>query len=266
MPGVLGADDIEHFVELGWCRLPAAFARDDAAAVLDELWRRVTAKRGIARDEPETWPEAYDLEERLDAPPVHRCFTDRLAGAIEQLVGPGRWSGCRQWGFWPINFSSGAHEPEPFPVWGWHVDGNWFTHTVDCPRQGLLVIGLFTDIAPGGGGTVVAERSHRRTARVLAEHPAGLSHRELFDRVLAEPLGGFREMIGEAGDAILAHPFLFHTRGYKRLGPPRVISNTEAPLREPMRPACPSAPVEYAISRALVESDLVPPDAMRCRF
>lgn len=263
---VLGGDDIERFVELGWCRLPAAFACDDAAAALDELWPRVTAKRGIVRDLPDTWPEAYDLEERLDTQAVRRCFSDKLATAIEQLLGQGRWSGCRQWGFWPINFSSGKHELGRYPTCGWHVDGNWFTHTLDCPRQGLLVIGLFTDIVPGGGGTVVAERSHRRTARVLAEHPTGLSHRELFARVLAEPIGGFRELTGEAGDAILAHPFLFHTRGYKRRGPPRVISNTEAPLRDPMRLDKPSSPIEHAIVRALRESDPVPADSMLCRF
>lgn len=226
----------------------------------------MTVKRGIIRDDPKTWPESYDIEERLDTPAVRRCFTDRLAAAVEQLVGPGRWTGYRTWGFWPVSFQSAPHVRGTVPEWGWHVDGNWFTHTVDCPRQGLLVIGLFTEIAPGGGGTVFAERSHRRTARILAEHPAGLTHRELFDRVLAEPLGGFREIIGDVGDAILAHPFLFHARGYKSLGPPRVISNTEAPLREPMRVDRPVAPVEIAICRALAESDPVPADAMQCRF
>lgn len=264
---VLAAADLEHFIELGWCRVPAAFSADDAAAAVGDLWARMAGKRGIARDRPDTWPPAYDIEEHLDTPAVLRCFTDRLSAAIEQLVGPGRWIGARRWGLWPVNFAFGAREPDAVPSFGWHVDGNWFRHTLDCPRQGLLVIGLFTDVAPGGGGTVLAERSHRRTARVLAEHPAGLTHTELFDRVLAEPLGDFCELTGAAGDAILAHPFLFHTRGFKRGGPPRVLSNTEAPLREPMRPHAPSAPVEHAIARALATAaDPPPAGALRCRF
>ena len=87
-----------------------------------------------------------------------------------------------------------------FPSWGWHVDGNWFRHTLDCPKQGLLVIGLFSDVEKGGGGTIVSEGSHHRTARVLARHPDGLGHRELFDIVLAKPIGNFHELTGEAGD------------------------------------------------------------------
>jgi hypothetical protein len=263
---VLSPSDVEQFVELGWCQVKDAFARVDAAAAVDELWQRITAVRGIARDRPDSWPEVCDLEERLDTASAQRCFSDRLADAIEQLVGAGRWTGSRQWGFWPVHFYSAAHALGAVPPYGWHVDGNWFTHTLDCPRQGLLVIGLFTDLDPGGGGTVLAERSHRRTSRILAASPDGLSHGQLFDRVLAEPLGGFHEIIGSAGDAILAHPFLFHTRGYKRGGSPRVISNTEAPLREPMQWTRPSSPLEYAIARALVETDPLPPDAMWCRF
>jgi hypothetical protein len=122
---------------------------------------------------------------------------------------------------WPVNFFHGQCQPSPWPDWGWHVDGNWFRHTVDNSRQGLLLVGLFSDIVPGGGGTVVAAGSHRRTARVLAAHPDGLPHRVLFERVLAEPIGNFHEIVGAAGDVVLAHPFLFHTRGYERHGEPR---------------------------------------------
>lgn len=270
MSDVLTAAQVEQFIVDGCCMLHGAFDSGQAAAARRQVWRRMEEKAGVRESDPTTWPPAYDIEELLSHPDVIACFTDRLAAAIEQLVGPGRWYGERRWGFWPVNFAHLADHPYDVPPFGWHVDGNWFRHTLDCPNQGLLVIGLFTDIQPRWGGTILALGSHRRTARVLAEHPEGLDHRSLFDDALSEPLGNFREINGHAGDVVLAHPFMFHTRGMKHAGPPRIISNTEAPLREPMRvtPAAGlgAAPVEQAISRAITEPVVDPAFPLRCRF
>ena len=268
---VLTDDDRAQFIERGYCYVRGAFAREAAEAAAACVWRRMTEKARILRDEPITWPQLHDIEERLEEPAVHACFSDRLAAAIEELIGPGRWIGRRSWGFWPVNFGWRRRQPYRIAADGWHVDGNWFTHTVDCPRQGLLVIGLFSDIAPRGGGTILAAGSHRRTARVLAAHPEGLHHRRLFELVLAEPLGDFHEVTGAAGDVVLAHPFLFHNRGVKHTGGPRIISNTEAPLHEPLQPHRPAAersPLEESIARALAEpAEAAPPrGAMMCRF
>lgn len=261
---------VEQFIADGWCYLRQAFSSSQAAAARSRLWTRIEAKSGIRASDPITWPEVYDIEEQLGDAAVIECFTDRLAAAIEQLVGEGRWWGERRWGFWPVNFSFGADLPYAIPDWGWHVDGNWFVHTLDCPKQGLVVIGLFSDIEPRWGGTILSGGSHRLTARVLAEHPQGLDHRSLFDAVLTQPLGNFHEVTGSAGDVVLAHPFMFHARGFKHGGPPRVISNTEAGLRAPMRVApwngCELAPVELAIRRALEEPLAPPRDPQRCRF
>lgn len=79
-------------------------------------------------------------------------------------------------------------------------------------------MGLFSDVPAGRGGTVVAQGSHRRAAQVMAANPQGLSHRELFDRVLAQPIGNFAELTGHAGDVVLCHPLLFHFRGFKLHG------------------------------------------------
>jgi hypothetical protein len=91
---------------------------------------------------------------------------------------------------------------------GWHIDGNWFQHTIDCPQQGLLVTGVFTDIALRWGGTILSLGSHKRTVHVLAQYSEGISHLDLFREVLREPLGNFYEVTGAAGDVVLAHPFL----------------------------------------------------------
>jgi hypothetical protein len=268
--GPLTSAQIEQFVVAGYCVLRAAFTPAQAAAARAEVWRRMEEKAAIREDDPATWPEAYDIEEHLTHPAVLECFTDRLAAAVEQLTGPGRWRGERRWGFWPVNFSYLADRPYDVPDFGWHVDGNWFRHTLDCPNQGLLVIGLFSDVEPGWGGTVLSLGSHRQTARVLAAHPAGLHHRTLFSKVLAEPLGNFWEATGCAGDVVLAHPFMFHARGIKQGGPPRMISNTEAGLRHPLRVSPRdrdvAAPVELAIHRALAEPPLNQVNPRRCRF
>jgi hypothetical protein len=268
--GPLSDADIASFVERGWCALRGAFDETRAAAVRAAVWHRMRAKAGIAEDDPASWPPGYDIEERLDIPAVFACFPDRLCDAIEQLLGPGRWRGERRWGFWPVNFHQGWDDPRPVPTEGWHIDGNWFRHTLDCPRQGLLVMGLFSDVEAGSGGTVVAEGSHIRTAQVLARAPAdGLDHRALFEQVLAEPIGDFRELTGRAGDVVLAHPFLFHNRGFKRHGPPRIQSNVEAPLRAPLRLSHDSGDasvLERSIRRALELAPAAPAAAVRCRF
>lgn len=267
---VLSQEQIESFVERGFCLLSGAFTARQAEVARECVWARMEAKGGIRESEPSTWPPAYDIEEHLQHPAVLECFTERLVMAVEELVGPGRWAGDRRWGFWPVNFSFGANAAYRIPDSGWHVDGNWFRHTVDSPRQGLLLIGLFSDIQPRWGGTIIAQGSHKRTARVLARHPEGLTHLELFAEVLAEPLGDFLELTGSAGDVVLGHPFLFHTRGFKHGGPPRFISNTEASLKAPLvleRPAPRDYSVlERSIREALHGAPSSPKDAMRCRF
>ncbi|MEU1408272.1 hypothetical protein ABZ471_39235 [Streptomyces sp. NPDC005728] len=268
---VLTNTDLADFTERGYCVLRGVFDERRAAAARAAVWRRMREKAGIVHGDPSTWPPAYDIEERLDSAAVRACFPDVLARAVEELVGRGRWRGDRDWGFWPVNFAHGAAlPPGSLPVEGWHIDGNWFRHTLDAPHQGLLLIGLFSDVAPSGGGTLIAEGSHRRTAHVLARHPEGLGHRQLFDLVLAEPLGNVTELTGRAGDVVLAHPFLFHTRGFKHTGPPRFISNTEAGLTAPLRldrtDGSPHSVLEESIRAALAAPPPVFDPPLHCRF
>jgi hypothetical protein len=267
---VLGPEEIERFIESGYAMVRHAFTARQAAAARACLWRRMEQKAGITESDPSTWPASYDIEEHLNDAAVLECFTDRVASAIGQLVGPDRWRGDRRWGLWPVNFSFKSSMPYDFPTAGWHIDGNWFTHTVNSPKQGLLVVGLFTDIEPRWGGTVLALGSHKRTARVLAGHPAGIAHRDLFREVLSEPIGNFHEVTGLAGDVVIAHPFLFHTRGMKHKGPPRIISNTEAGLREPMvldrASGTDYSVLEQSIRQALREAPIAPSGARICHF
>ena len=275
MPERLSAEQIDQFVELGFCTLRGVFTRQCAVAARDLLWTRMAQKAGIHRDDPRTWPALYTGEAQIDAPAVQACFTDALAEAIETLLGPGRWTGIRKWGFWPVNFSFGADASDAFPDEGWHLDGTWFKwppapgwHSLDALQQGLFAIGLFTDLAAGGGGTALALGSHKTTARTLARYPHGHADCNLFDEVLREPIGNFHEITGAVGDVVLAHPLLLHARGYKRSGPPRIISITDAMLRAPInldRADGDYSILEESIRHALRSAPDAPRQAKLCR-
>ena len=174
---MLAPAQVEQFMELGWTVLPEAFPRRSALAAQDYLWARV-AERGPQREDPATWTAPMvQISESYSDPVFRACATGRLADAVEDLVGPGRWTGRAEsggWGWWPVNFALGADRPWDVPTGGWHWDGQHFRHFVDAPNQGLLLLCVFSDVRPHGGGTVVAEGSHQVVAEFLSSHPEGL--------------------------------------------------------------------------------------------
>lgn len=174
---VLSATQVEQFMECGFTQLAEAFPHKQALAAQDFLWERV-AERGPRRDDPSTWTQPMvHIKEAYNDPVFQGCATERLADAIEDLVGVGRWATRGRptgWGWWPVNFALGADQPWDVPTGGWHWDGQHFRHFVDAPNQGLLLLCLFSEIRPHGGGTVVAEGSHRLVADFLHRHPDGL--------------------------------------------------------------------------------------------
>ena len=174
---VLTRAQVEQFIECGYTRLEEALPRAQALAAQDFLWERV-AERGPRREDRATWTQPMvHIKEAYSDPVFQACATERLANAIEDLVGEGRWATRGQvtgWGWWPINFALGADHPWDVPTGGWHWDGQHFRHYVDAPNQGLLLLCLFSEIRHHGGGTVVAEGSHRVVADFLHRHPDGL--------------------------------------------------------------------------------------------
>lgn len=291
---VLSEQDREHFMEFGWVRVPEAYSRADALAAQMDLWAEVE-KRGVLREDRSTWTmPLLRMNENYDTPAFRRCNTTRLADAIEDLVGQGRWLGRGkpvQWGWWPVNFANGADEAWDVPAQGWHWDGIHFRHQVDSPDQGLLCLCIFSDVGPQGGGTVVAQGSHKVVARYLAGKPEGVELGEGIRDVMAQhpwfralsgrdPLpAGARdrksffmnpftdadgitlrviETTASAGDVILCHPFLFHATAQNLSGVPRFMCNRTTPLHERLQ-LTRTAPQDYSalelsIRRALEET------------
>lgn len=204
---VLTEQDVEQFSELGWVKLKEAFDPGDALAAQDYLWAKVE-ERGVLRNDPSTWTQPMvRINENYNEGPFKRCNSKRLGDAIEDLIGHDRWANrsvygetekSTGFGWWPVNFSLDADQPWSVPSNGWHWDGIHFRHRIDSPEQGLLCLCLFSDIAHQGGGTFVAEGSHKVVAKFLERYPDGL----------------------ELGDAIRLlnreHPWLTALTGTKR--------------------------------------------------
>lgn len=155
-----------------------------------------------------------------------------------------------------MNLGSPAHENQPDPpqqLRGWHVDGDFFVHYLDSPEQALLVVPLFTDVPPQGGGTALYPAGMHAVAAHLRAHPEGVSPRmaprghpsfgteggnslDWFNDVARRGADGdYVEACGDAGDVFLLHPLMLHSSTNNARRAVRIITNPPIALREPFR-------------------------------
>ena len=166
----LTEDQINHFLQYGYLRLPSCFTTTQAAAFTSDVWTRL----GCSPADKSTW-----TRERINMPSHTSVrvsdFAPKAWGAIcELLGGEGRvaaWSNT-----WRDSFIVNLGSPEwagtsvkgkEKSLDGWHVDGDFFVHFLDSPEQGLLVIPIFTEVEEDGGGTMVAPQGIGKVARWL---------------------------------------------------------------------------------------------------
>lgn len=251
---VLTANQIEQFIEEGYTVLRQAFSRDVAAQIRGLVWEKI----GLREDQPADWTKPLiHLQDVVRGPLVEQAFTTRLHGALDDVMGEGRWNAVSHLGWWPVAFPGYESPPWQPPQKGWHVDGIQFHHRLNSPDQGLLPIFMFSDISPGDGGTALSLGSHKICARVLAgAEPDGLDVGTLTRAVANAPREQVVEFTGEAGDVALIHPFVLHARSSNTGSKVRFICNPCYTLKEPMRfdrtPESEHSPVEQAIRQALL--------------
>lgn len=281
---------VMQFINDGFVKLEAAFPREQALAAQDFLWDRLAAL-GVHKEDPATWREPMvHIQEAYSEPVFQECQTERLTGAIEDLIGKDRWKDKGKpthWGWWPVNFAVGADKPWTVPTNGWHWDGSHFQHFVDAPDQGLLLLPMFSETGPQGGGTVIAAGSHRLVARFLNQYSDGVDIHEAIrtanrtypwlaeltgrTNTVADRVAYFMEQtqpdefgkplrVVEAtaspGDVYLCHPFLYHSAAQNLSGVPRFMCNRTTPLQNRMNVhtlTAESSPVEISIYQALSE-------------
>jgi hypothetical protein len=254
-PGVLAEAELEQFVADGYVVVRGAFPQSVVSPVLDWVWEKV----GQDPDDPATWTEpVVHIREFLEGGPFAGVYTERLRGAIDDLLGGGRWQCPNRSGWWPVRFPGFANG-EPARPDGWHVDG-MYHHTLTSPNQGLLGIMMFSEIVAHGAATAIMPGSHRDVARVLAEAPDGLPLKEMGQRTNALDDRPIIELTGSPGDVALCHPFMRHSGTANYGTTPRIITNKCFPLDAPMQleraDATDYSPVEYAILSAIGQAPL----------
>lgn len=221
----LTAAQEQTFLDQGYIHIPQALDRDFAAAQVAHAWVRL----GMDPKDPATW-----TEERLhmssdqswlwrEQAPIAWDYICDLLGGEERVKADARFGNGMV-----MNFCQGRGldwEPPAPTCGGWHKDGNFFHHFLDSPEQALLAIIIWQDIAPRAGGTFIAPDSVGVIARLLAQHPEGLTPGGFNTGVLIHECRDFREVTGQAGDVVLLHPYMLHTASRNPSGIARLITN-----------------------------------------
>jgi hypothetical protein len=237
---VLSPSDIESFIQRGFVRVRGCFSREEALAATERACERLYC----SLSEPSTWPIG-----RMRAPESRRSSFEEIAprawqaacellGGAERVAQPCVWTDQ-----FIINFGRQAELDwlppcsTPHPWHNWHKDGDFFRHFLDSPEQGLLVIGIFSDIDERDGATYLACDSVGHVARHLAARPEGVLPADLRAPAL-DIISRCRDFIaatGEIGDVYLLHPFMLHSQSVNAGQRARFIVNPPVKLREPMR-------------------------------
>jgi len=276
-PTPLTEAEKEHFINHGWLHLKNCFTREQAESATADVWTRL----GMDPNDKSTWnkerihmPHHREFNAAEFAPRAWAAICE-LCGGEDNIVG---WT--KQWrDTFIVNLGSVEGEGKtvlPQDLGLWHVDGDFFVHYLDSPEQGLLVIPLFTDIVPGGGGTYICPEAMPKVAKYLYDNPAGVSPvmhprdhpnfpevpfsrgTEWFNE-LAKSCTQFIETHGECGDIFLLHPLMLHAASNNSLRNVRIITNPPISLKEPFcfdRPDGSYTLVERATLKALGKENL----------
>lgn len=247
----LSQSDLETFMRDGYTAVRGAFPRDVAA----QLATIVCHEAGISQTDPKTWTKCLAVvPKNLTGPLWSAIYSPRLVSALDQLLGAGRYHLPDSSGYMLVNLP-GFQSP-PWQMIGGHIDGSHFHHHVYSREQGLIMLYIFTDNPPQGGGTAVCPGSHRRFARVLAaSEPKGMTSPETCEagKIVSADITPI-ELQASAGDVLIMHPFLFHGSSSNLSGKPRLASNMCVFLREHMNLKREN-PADYSVvERVIVEA------------
>jgi hypothetical protein len=224
--------DIEEFETRGFVRVRGLVPRHSILQCHAALSSRIgQAQRSSPSDD-----EFIQIREEIRNDDLDECQTRDFESFFDQFVYPNRiaWHRHKSWGWWSIGRPRRHAGSWRIPGEGWHWDGLSLPLDPVSGRLGLVVLCLFTDVAPRGGATLLVAGSHNRALSYLAGSGKTASHpqavRAVIGRMclekcsfgratlaaanecLAAHLGGvsIHEATGDAGDLFVCHPLLMH--------------------------------------------------------
>jgi ectoine hydroxylase-related dioxygenase (phytanoyl-CoA dioxygenase family) len=104
---------------------------------------------------------------------------------------------------------------------------------LDGWTNALLMVVLFSDITPRGGGTLLACDSPALVARRLAEGEVDFTTNDEL-KTIVRRCSDFQEVEGKAGDMLLLHPFLVHSATKNYGDRVRILANPMLESRTPL--------------------------------
>ncbi|EJT99134.1 hypothetical protein DACRYDRAFT_90702 [Dacryopinax primogenitus] len=236
---VLSKEQIDFFLENGFVKIPGGMKTEWA----DKWTSDVFIRLGYDPNDKATWAANEKVNMPFHrresaaeiAPKAWEAICELLGG--EEKISPT----CKQWSDSIIaNFGSeywATHDIAPKELDNWHVDGDFFRHFLDSPEQALLVIPLFADILPRGGGTYIAPDGIPKVAKYLLDHPEGTYPQSYEDgfpfKSLIPSCENFVEVTGKKGDVFLLHPLMLHSASKNHLRIPRFITNPPVSILKP---------------------------------
>lgn len=229
----MGIVDADQFIAEGFVKLEGAVPRDVGDAARELLWR----KTGLSPLDPGSWREPVIWASDLtgDGPFGEVIKSARLAGALDELCGPGGWIPRGQLGMVPVRFPS----LPPADDRGWHVDASIRqpdgSYLCGGSPETLLLLTLLSDVGPADAPTRIRVGSQRDAAAVLAGRAlSGRQAGPLVDRASAH-----RPVVhatGLPGDMYLLHPLTVHAADVHRGSEPRFMAQTPVFLPAPVAP------------------------------
>ena len=249
----LTSSDIQRFERDGYVVVRQAFSRADGIAMERQWWRELEDTHGISPGDRSSWRQLRgDLKAAKRDALQGRILTERVRGALDDLLGQDAWSPPRDWGRPLVTF------PEPgaweVPARLWHWDNACELH-LDYPRA-LFVVSFIGTVAPRGGGTLVLsgsprlliqqerqlpederrgsitrarERFHRSHPWLMAltgNGPSPADRTSAFmdgETVVAGVPLRVAELTGEPGDMVFCHPLMVHCMAPNRGERPRFM-------------------------------------------
>ena len=241
-----------QFADKGFFRIRGAFTKGQAKAMESAVWDELFRLNGISSDNPETWTitQATSLQGIKREPVFDPIGGKATIDAIDDLLGAGLWQMPSNWGQFLVNFPEKDQEwTVPHAIW--HSDFEY--HRPSNAPHGLLLTSFISSVGPRGGGTAIIEGSHRVVEKFVAKQSnevlqsmksarkaliqsdpwfIELSNHDTPDRIdrfmkNTSTVSGIEvkvgEMTGEAGDVIVAHPWLLHTPALNCATRPRMM-------------------------------------------